>query len=152
MRIKNTIFIKSTTKISQFPTYTYPEIAFMGRSNTGKSSLINMICGRKNLVKTGSKPGVTKMINFFTADERMSIADLPGYGYAKLPGHLKKTFIPMINSYIQNRENLKLAFLLIDIRRIPDHHEIEIIASLTNNKTPVAIALTKSDKLSKNKA
>ncbi len=150
MKFKEVYFLKSCSKSKDFPMYPHPEFAFMGRSNVGKSSLINMMLGRKGLVKTGSKPGVTKTINFFVADDNTSIVDLPGYGYAKLPAELRKTFLPMIKDYIKNRKNLKLAFLLIDIRRVPDDFEHDIIEYLIDNEVPVAIVLTKCDKLSKN--
>jgi len=151
LKINNIYFLKSCIKISEFPNYTYPEFAFLGRSNVGKSSLINMLTGRKQLVKTGSKPGVTKTINFFVLNDNRSIADLPGYGYSKLPEELRKKFLPLIKNYIKNRENLKLAFLLIDIRRIPDEFEHDIISYLITNRISVAITLTKCDKLSNNK-
>ena len=151
MKFNNAQFIKSCEEPNAFPQYNYPEFAFFGRSNTGKSSLINMILGTKNLVKTGSKPGVTRLINFFTTDDPLSFADMPGFGYAKVPLDVKKKFMPMIKSYAQNRKNLKLAFLLIDIRRIPGDFENEIIGLLDGLKIPVAIVLTKCDKLSANK-
>jgi GTP-binding protein len=150
MKIKNASFLKSCTNFSQFPEFDYPEFAFFGRSNVGKSSLLNMLLGQKNLVKTGSRPGVTKMINFFIANDNLSFADMPGFGYAKLPMEIKKKFLPMIKEYINKRENLKLAFMLIDIRRVPGDYERDIISLLTNNKVSVVITLTKCDKLSKN--
>ncbi|MCP4132310.1 MAG: YihA family ribosome biogenesis GTP-binding protein [bacterium] len=150
MKMKNVYFLKSCLKAEQFPQFPYPEFAFFGRSNVGKSSLINMLMGRKNLVKTGSKPGVTKAINFFVVDDNTSIVDLPGYGYAKLPAELRKTFLPLIKEFIKNREHLKLAFLLIDIRRVPDQFEHDIIDYLIEHEVPVVITLTKCDKLSKN--
>jgi GTP-binding protein len=150
MKIKNAAFLKSCTNASQFPQFDYPEFAFFGRSNVGKSSLLNMLLGQKNLVKTGSRPGVTKTINFFTADDNRSFADMPGFGYAKLPMEIKKKFLPMIKEYIDKRENLRLAFLLIDIRRVPGDYEQEIISMLTNNRVSVVITLTKCDKLSNN--
>ena len=110
MKIKNANFVKSCTKVADLPNYPYPEFAFFGRSNVGKSSLINMLMGRKKLVRTGSKPGVTRTINIFVANEKISIVDLPGYGYSKVPHELKKKFLPMIKNYINKRENLKLAF------------------------------------------
>lgn len=149
MKFKISKFLKSCSNKSGFPDYSYPEFAFIGRSNVGKSSLINMLLNRKNLVKTGAKPGVTRTINFFTIDKKISIADLPGFGYAKLPKDVKGKFLPLIKEYIFRRENLKLAFLLIDIRRIPDTYEKEFIKLLTANKVPVALILTKCDKLSK---
>ena len=151
IKIKEVHFLKSCGRLKEFPEYPYPEIAFFGRSNVGKSSLINMLMGRKDLVKTGSSPGVTKTINFFILNRCISIADLPGYGYAKLPRELKKTFMPLIRSYIAGRDNLRLAFLLIDIRRTPDRFEHELISLLSEKKIPIAVTLTKSDKLSRNK-
>lgn len=150
IKVKDVYFLKSCTKTKQFPNYPHPEFAFLGRSNVGKSSLINMLMNRKDLVKTGSKPGVTKTINFFVLNENVSIVDLPGYGYAKLPKELRKSFLPLIKDYIKNRKNLKLAFLLIDIRRVPDTFEQEIIELIHENNVPVAILLTKCDKLSNN--
>ena len=123
MNILNIQFVKSCASASQFPRYQHPEIAFFGRSNVGKSSLINMLMKKKNLVKTGSKPGVTKTVNFFLLNDSISIADLPGFGYAKVPLEIKKAFLPLIKRYIDSRDNLKLAFLLIDIRRTPDRFE-----------------------------
>ncbi|MDY6934691.1 MAG: ribosome biogenesis GTP-binding protein YihA/YsxC [Spirochaetota bacterium] len=149
MKIKSVYYIKSASNVSHFPNYSYPEFAFMGRSNVGKSSLINMIVGQKSLVKVGSKPGVTKSINFFMLNDRISLADLPGYGYAKLPQNLRKTFLPLIKSYVKERYNLRLAFLLIDIRREPLEFERDIIIHLTEKEIPIAIIATKCDKLSK---
>ncbi|MCL1865201.1 MAG: ribosome biogenesis GTP-binding protein YihA/YsxC [Spirochaetes bacterium] len=150
MKIKSVSFLKSCTNSSQFPEFDYPEFAFFGRSNVGKSSLLNMILGQKNLVKTGSRPGVTKTINFFIVNDNRSFADMPGFGYAKLPMEIKKKFLPMVKEYIDKRKNLKLAFLLIDIRRVPGDYERDIISLLTNNKVSVVITLTKCDKLSNN--
>jgi GTP-binding protein len=109
-----------------------------------------MILGQKDLVKTGSRPGVTQTINFFTVNDNRSFVDLPGFGYAKLPLAIKKKLLPMIKEYIEKRENLKLAFLLIDIRRVPGDYEEDIIELLAKNDVPVVITLTKCDKLSKN--
>jgi GTP-binding protein len=150
MKIKSAEFLKSCTAAEQFPQFEYPEFAFFGRSNVGKSSLLNMLLGKKDLVKTGSRPGVTTMINFFIVNDNKSFVDLPGFGYAKLPAPMRKKFMPLIKEYVQNRENLKLAFMLVDIRRTPGDYEEEIIAFLTDRKIPVAITITKADKLSKN--
>lgn len=150
MKIKNAIFIKSCTKSRDYPVTGHPEIAFLGRSNAGKSSLINMLVNRKDLVKTGAKPGVTKTINFFLLNDMVSVADLPGYGYAKLPMEMRKTFLPMIREYIGNRTTLKLAFLLMDIRRTPDDFDHDLIRFIIERKVPVALVLTKSDKLTRN--
>ncbi|OHD71141.1 MAG: hypothetical protein A2W19_03985 [Spirochaetes bacterium RBG_16_49_21] len=147
MKINDVYFLKSCGSPSQFPEYQYPEIAFLGRSNVGKSSLINMLMNRKNLVKTGSRPGVTRTVNFFILNNVISIADLPGFGYANMPWGVKRTFMPLIKRYITGRDNLKLAFLLIDIRRVPERRERELLALLAENKIPVAVILTKCDKL-----
>ena len=150
LKIKSVDFLKSCSSAQNYPPSIYPEFAFLGRSNVGKSSLINMIINRKDMVKTGSKPGVTKTINYFLCNDRMYFVDLPGYGYAKLPVELKKKFLPMIKSYVTSKRNIKIAFLLIDIRRIPSDFEHEIMSLLIMNKIPVAVILTKCDKLSKN--
>lgn len=150
MKIKTVAFLKSCTKSEHFPGYDFPEFAFFGRSNVGKSSLLNMILSQKDLVKTGSRPGVTQTINFFVVNDNRSFVDLPGFGYAKLPMAIKKKLLPMIKEYIEKRENLKLAFLLIDIRRVPGDYEQDIIELLAKNDVPVVITLTKCDKLSKN--
>ncbi len=150
MKIQDVHFLKSCTAPSQFPRYSYPELAFLGRSNVGKSSLINMLMRKKDLVKTGSRPGVTKTVNFFVLNNAISIADLPGFGYAKVPMEMKKAFLPLIKKYIETRSNLKLALLLIDIRRTPDDYEEEILSILARREIPSAITLTKCDKLSRN--
>lgn len=150
LKIKHVHFLKSCTKVKEYPLYNYPEFAFLGRSNVGKSSLINMLVNRHDLVKTGSRPGVTQTINFFVLNDSISLVDLPGYGFAKVPANLKKSFIPMVKSYLSSKRNIKLVFMLIDIRRKPGDFEHEILSYLMENKIPVAVTVTKSDKLSKN--
>jgi GTP-binding protein len=150
MRIKTIKFLKSAAKVSDFPDYQLPEFAFFGRSNVGKSSLINMLVGRKSLVKVGSKPGVTKLINFFLINDNISLADMPGFGYAKIPKNIRDRFLPLIKNYINNRDNLRIGFLLVDIRRTPTDPERKIVMELTRNNKPAAIDATKCDKLSKN--
>lgn len=150
MKIKSAYFLKSCVSASHLPSYPFPEFAFLGRSNVGKSSLLNMILGQKDLVKTGARPGVTQAINFFIANDNSSFVDLPGFGYAKVPGDIRKKFMPLIKSYLEGRENLKVAFLLIDIRRTPGDFEEEMLEFLEKNRIPVVITLTKCDKLSGN--
>ncbi len=150
MKIKNVKFVKSAAHVSDFPRFFFPEFAFFGRSNVGKSSLINMITGRRSLVKVGAKPGVTKLVNFFLMNDSISIADMPGFGYAELPKSVKDKFLPLIKEYINNRDNLKLTFLLVDIRRIPGDLERDIITLLSNKGIPIAVIATKCDKLGKN--
>mgnify|MGYP001177940576 CR=1 FL=1 len=150
MKINTIRFVTSAHIPSQYPKYTLPEFAFTGRSNVGKSSLINTLLGRKNIAKTGSKPGVTQTINFFCINEKISFADCPGFGYAKVSHNKRLEFIEMIHSYIISRPNLKLLFLLIDIRREPDENEQAIITKALNNNINVMILATKCDKVSKN--
>jgi GTP-binding protein len=150
MLIKKADFLKSTTDPSQFPGYPYPEFAFFGRSNTGKSSLMQYLLGGNVFVKTSSRPGHTQTINFFVVNDCLSFADLPGFGYAKAPADIRAAFFPMITQYIASRNNLRIGFLLIDIRREPVDDEYRIVDLLTKNAIPVAIVATKSDKLSRN--
>jgi GTP-binding protein len=150
MKIKTATFVKSAEKPADFPAHTLPEFAFIGRSNTGKSSLINMLLGRKDLVKVGARPGVTTLVNFFLVNDSVSIADLPGFGYAKVPLGVKTKFMPMIRRYLSSRKNLRLVFLLIDARRKPDDFEMDIITLLSELDIPVAIIATKCDKISRN--
>ena len=106
MIIKSVEFIKSAVKPSQYPEYDFLEIAFAGRSNVGKSSLINTLIQRKELVKTSSKPGCTQLINFFLVNENLSFVDLPGYGYAKVSKKIRSQWQPMVNLYLSNRKSL----------------------------------------------
>jgi GTP-binding protein len=150
MKIKDIKFLKSAVKVSDFPRFSFPEFAFFGRSNVGKSSLINMITGRRSLVKVGAKPGVTRLVNFFLMNGGISIADMPGFGYAELPKSVKDRFLPLIRDYINYRNNLKLTFLLVDVRRTPGDLERDIVTLLAKNEKPVAIIATKCDKITKN--
>lgn len=149
MKIKSVQFVKSAVKPSQYPEYDYPEIAFAGRSNVGKSSLINTLIQRKDMVKTSSKPGCTQLVNFFLVNEDLSFVDLPGYGYAKVSKKIRAQWQPMVETYLSGRPNLLGLILLIDIRRDPKKEEFDLIHWLQNNELPFLIVLTKSDKLSK---
>ncbi|HNV48214.1 MAG TPA: ribosome biogenesis GTP-binding protein YihA/YsxC [Spirochaetota bacterium] len=149
MKITKAVFVKSSMNPKGYPSYDHPEIAFLGRSNVGKSSLINMLVGSASLVKVGSRPGVTTAVNFFLVNDAVSIADLPGFGYAKVPKSVKQAFVPMIRDYCAHRRNLRIAFLLIDVRRTPDDLERDIITLLSDKGIPVALTITKCDKVSK---
>ncbi|MCP3898744.1 MAG: YihA family ribosome biogenesis GTP-binding protein [Desulfobacteraceae bacterium] len=151
MIIKNAEFIKSAVKPSQYTEPDYPEIAFAGRSNVGKSSLINTLVNRKKLVKTSSKPGMTQLINFFVINGDTSFVDLPGYGYAKVSKKIRQTWGKMIETYLSSRENLLGLVLLIDIRRGPEKEEFEFIDWLIKAGIDILIVFTKADKLSKPK-
>ncbi len=151
MMIKTVEFIKSAVKPSQYPEYDFPEIAFAGRSNVGKSSLINTLIQRKSMVKTSSKPGCTQLINFFLINEDLSFVDLPGYGYAKVSKKIRSQWQPMVNLYLSQRQSLSGLILLIDIRRDPGKEELDMVDWLESHKMPYLVILTKSDKLSKTK-
>ncbi len=151
MKIKDVQFIKSAVKPSQYPDHEHPEIAFAGRSNVGKSSLINTLIQRKDLVKTSSKPGCTQLLNFFLVNDALSFVDLPGFGYAKVSKKTRAQWKPMVERYLTFRQNLLGLILLVDIRRDPAREELEMIQWLENQKIPYLVILTKSDKLSKPK-
>lgn len=147
MDIKKAEFVISAAKLSQCPTDGKPEFAFIGRSNVGKSSLINMLTGRKGLAKTSATPGKTLLINHFNIDDSWYIVDLPGYGYAKQSRKVREGIDKMIDSYMLNREELVNVFLLIDIRHDPQKIDRAFMDWLGENGIPFAIVFTKADKL-----
>jgi len=151
MIIKSADFVKSAVKPSHYPPAILPEIAFSGRSNVGKSSLINTLVNRKRLVKTSSTPGRTQLINFFDINNAFSFVDLPGFGYARVPESIKRTWGPMVEAYLLTRKTLKGVVLIMDIRRIPGAQELEFIEWLRYYTIPSILILTKADKLSKSK-
>ena len=149
MIVKSAEFVTSAVKPSQYPAALHPEAAFAGRSNVGKSSLINTLVNRKRLVKTSSTPGRTQLINFFSVNSSISLVDLPGYGYAKVPAAVKRNWGPMIETYLKGRETLAAVVLILDVRRIPGLEEQNFIDWLAlYHRTPILV-LTKADKLSK---
>jgi GTP-binding protein len=151
MHIKSADFITSAAKPSQYPPAYLPEIAFAGRSNVGKSSLINTLVNRKHLVKTSSTPGRTQLINFFNIDDAFIFVDLPGYGYAKVPHTVRKKWGPMIETFLSKRKTLRGVVVIMDIRRIPGKEERDLIRWLDYYKIAAILVITKADKLSKNK-
>ena len=151
MNIKSAEFVTSATKPSQYPAAGLPEIAFAGRSNVGKSSLINVLVNRKHLVKTSSTPGRTQMINFFDINGNLTFVDLPGYGYARVPEAVQKKWGPMIETYLSGRRTLKAVVVIMDIRRTPREEEQNLIAWLKHYSIAKILVLTKADKLSKTK-
>jgi GTP-binding protein len=126
-------------------------VAFAGRSNVGKSSLINTLLGRKNLVKTSSTPGRTQTLNFFLINDGFYITDLPGYGYAKVPEAVRKKWGPMVENYLKSRTGLGAVVVILDIRRLPNQADHDLLAWLAHYKIPEIVSLTKADKLNKNK-
>ena len=149
MHVKSADFVTSAAKPDQYPPPDLPEVAFAGRSNVGKSSLINKLVNRKRLVKTSSTPGRTQLVNFFTVNGVLALVDLPGYGYAKVPRAVKKNWGPMVEAYLATRSNLKAVVLLMDLRRIPREEELNLIDWLQHYNLPMILVLTKADKLSK---
>jgi ribosome biogenesis GTP-binding protein YsxC/EngB len=150
MHVKSALFITSATKPQQYPEGDLPEIAFAGRSNVGKSSLINALVNRKNLVRTSSTPGRTQLINFFDVNGTFTLVDLPGYGFARVPLEVKKQWGPMIEKYLSVRTNLRAVVLIIDIRRIPKEEDLQLLNWLRTFSIPPILVVTKCDKVSKN--
>ena len=147
MEIKQATFVGSNTQVAKCPTHKLPEYAFIGRSNVGKSSLINMLTNHKGLAKTSSKPGKTQLINHFLINKEWYLVDLPGYGYAKVSKQSKKTFQQFITDYFKKRRELVCAFVLVDIRHEPQKIDLEFMQWLGENAIPFAIVFTKADKL-----
>ena len=150
MKILTAEFVLSATKPAHYPQALLPEIAFAGRSNVGKSSLINTLVKRKGLARTSNTPGRTQEINFFTVNNRFAFIDLPGYGYAKVPEKIRQNWGPMIEAYLSGRETLRLVVLILDIRRDPSPEDRQLIDWLLHYRLPVLIVLTKIDKVSRN--
>ena len=151
MEIKSAAFTISSAKLSQCPQDDKMEFAFIGRSNVGKSSLINMLTGHKGLAKTSATPGKTLLINHFLINGEWYIIDLPGYGFAKRSKSVQRSIDEMINSYILHREQLVNVFLLIDVRHEPQKIDTEFMNWLGENGVPFSIVFTKADKLSAGK-
>lgn len=152
MKITSAEFIKSAVRPSQYPPATLPEIAFVGRSNVGKSSLINSLVERKNLAKVSNTPGRTQLINFFTINKEVSFVDLPGYGFAKVSKSMRKDWADMIETYLRERQSLILVILIMDIRRDPGFDDLSFLDWLYLYRIPYMCVLTKTDKLSNNQA
>jgi len=151
VKIKSAEFIISNTDVAKCPKESIPEYAFTGRSNVGKSSLINMLVDRKSLAKTSGKPGKTQLINHFKINDNWFLVDLPGYGYAQISKTKRKTFQKFITDYFFNRKQLVCTFLLVDIRHEPQKIDLEFMRFLGENGIPFCIVFTKSDKLNSSK-
>lgn len=151
MIIKTAEFIQSVTDWRKCPTANLPEYAFIGRSNVGKSSLINMLVNNKKLAKTSSKPGKTQTINHFLINKNWYLVDLPGYGYASISKAMREKWQKMISDYLLKRENLQVIFVLIDSRLEPQKIDLEFISNLGASGIPFALIFTKTDKISPSK-
>ncbi|MDH3711385.1 MAG: ribosome biogenesis GTP-binding protein YihA/YsxC [Cyclobacteriaceae bacterium] len=151
MTFNSARFIVSNTDYRKCPPADKPEYAFIGRSNVGKSSLINMLTNHKNLAKTSRKPGKTQLINHFLVNDKWYLVDLPGYGWAQVSKSQKAQWQKMIKDYLRYRSNLVLIFVLIDARHTPQTIDMDFIKWLGENQIPLALVLTKADKVSRNK-
>ena len=149
MQIKQAEFIISSTDVNKCPAAEKPEYAFIGRSNVGKSSLINMLTNRKGLAKISGKPGKTQLINHFLINTNWYLVDLPGYGYASVSKGKRIEFAKFINQYLRKRENLMCLFVLLDSRHKPQKIDMEFMQWLGENNIPFVMCFTKQDKLSK---
>jgi GTP-binding protein len=149
MLITSAEFVTSAVRPQQYPPDDLPEFAFAGRSNVGKSSLINTLVSRKKLVLTSSTPGKTRLINFFRVNNAFMFVDLPGYGYARVSEAERRKWRPMIEQYLSNRENLKAVVVILDIRRIPGEEDAQLRGWLARREIPSVLVITKTDKLSK---
>ncbi|WP_343487664.1 ribosome biogenesis GTP-binding protein YihA/YsxC [Allomuricauda sp. d1] len=147
MKITSAEFVMSNSDVAKCPAALLPEYAFIGRSNVGKSSLINMLADNKNLAKTSARPGKTQLINHFKINDKWFLVDLPGYGYARVSKKDKKTFQKYITEYFEKRKQLVSAFVLADIRHEPQKIDLEFMEWLGSNGIPFAIVFTKADKL-----
>ncbi len=150
MKIKSAEFVMSNSDVAKCPKDKLPEYAFIGRSNVGKSSLINMLMQRKNLAKTSGRPGKTQLINHFLINKTWFLVDLPGYGYARVSKSSKRVFQKFITQYFAKREQLVLAFVLIDCRHEPQKVDLEFMQWMGENQVPFCIVFTKEDKVKPN--
>ncbi|MDD4847187.1 MAG: ribosome biogenesis GTP-binding protein YihA/YsxC [Bacteroidales bacterium] len=150
MKIKTKTFVLSAPDLKRCPVSTLPEFAFIGRSNVGKSSLINMLCDHKDLAKTSGKPGKTQLMNFFLINERWHLVDLPGYGFAKISKSTRERWETETKNYLKKRENLRNIFVLIDIRLEPQKIDLEFMQWLADHNLNFSIIFTKCDKVSSN--
>jgi GTP-binding protein len=149
--VRSVYFIKSAVTPEQYPHHHLPEIAFIGRSNVGKSSLLNTLVNKKNLAYISNTPGRTQIINFFNIDDKLCFVDLPGYGYAKVPQAIKDQWQPMIESYLAQSENLRSVILLVDSRHTPTKHDLVMRDWLIAYHIPMIVVATKIDKIPKTK-
>ena len=151
MIIKSANFVKSATRPGNYPPADFKEVAFAGRSNVGKSSLINVLVNRRGLVRTSSTPGRTQLLNFFDINGEFYLVDLPGYGFAKVPLAVKKQWGPMVRTYLEGRDNLRALLLLFDIRRVPQQEEIQLLDWLEELQVPTIPIITKVDKITRSR-
>jgi len=146
VKISSSDFLKSAAELAGCPDSELPEFAFIGRSNVGKSSLLNMLTNRKGLAKVSSTPGATQLINFFTINQSWFMVDLPGYGYSKTPQKIREGFQVMVSDYLNQRHQLRCVFVLLDSRHTPQKIDLEFAEWLANSGIPFVLVFTKADK------
>lgn len=150
MIVKSVNFVMSAPSLRGCPAAEWPEVAFAGRSNVGKSSLINSLLNRKGLVRTSSTPGRTQLLNYFAINEAFYFVDLPGYGFARAPKSVRKQWQPMVHGYLKGRSTLKAVVWLLDVRRDPSREDLEFLDWLEEGEIPTVPVITKVDKVSRN--
>ena len=150
MKILSAEFVTSAAAPAQYPRQRLPEVAFAGRSNVGKSSLINTLVHRKSLVKTSATPGKTRTLNFFVVNERFSFVDFPGYGYARVPREMQAGWRPMVEAYMKQRELLRAVVHIVDFRHPPSELDCQLRAWLLHQQVAVLTVATKTDKVKRN--
>ena len=149
MIIRSATFVKSAARAQHYPEQSLPEVAFAGRSNVGKSSMVNVLVNRKGLVRTSSTPGRTQLINFFDINGELGLVDLPGYGFARVPVAVKRQWGPMVRTYLESRENLRAVVFILDIRRTPNAEDLQLLDWLEEFGIPTIPVITKIDKVGK---
>ena len=147
MKVISAEFVLSAFKPSDYPPDTMPEVAFAGKSNVGKSSLMNTLVNRKSLARTSSTPGRTQSLNFFSINQKLYFVDFPGYGFAKVPVEIKKQWKPMVESYLTSRANLKVVVVILDCRREPSQEDRDLVEWLRVYNIPALVVFTKIDKI-----
>jgi GTP-binding protein len=151
MKISSAEFVKSAVKAADYPAGELPEVALAGRSNVGKSSLLNKLVNRKTLARISKTPGRTRLINFFNINKVFHLVDLPGYGYAKVPLQEKESWRKMVEGYLNTRDNLKGVVMLVDSRHPPSVHDVQMYAWLKQSDLAAVVVATKADKISRSR-
>jgi GTP-binding protein len=151
MKVREAVFVKSAVAPGGYPSQGLPEVAFAGRSNVGKSSLINCLVHRRGLAKTSSTPGKTRLLNFFVVNSALSLVDLPGYGFARVPEKVRRSWGSIVETYLKTRKELRLVILLLDARHEPTDQDLQLVGWLRQHHIPSLAVVTKVDKVSRSR-